>query len=109
MLVGFWGPAAWSFLMATAHGAGLMLWPVMLATCIGGGAVGDAGYFGVLGIPVTAVGVHTLAMVATTAIVAGLVHEWLRLAVLRRAWANVDVIWVWALVLTSGLLLANAS
>jgi hypothetical protein len=109
MLVGFWGLAAWSFLMATAHGAGLMLWPVMMATCIGGGAVGDAGYFGVLGITVTAVGVHTLAMVATTAIVAGLVHEWLGLAVLRRAWVNVDVIWVWALVLTSGLLLANAS
>jgi hypothetical protein len=89
MLVGFWGLAAWSFLMATAHGAGLMLWPVMMATCIGGGAVGDAGYFGVLGITVTAVGVHTLAMVATTAIVAGLVHEWLGLAVLRRAWVNV--------------------
>jgi hypothetical protein len=109
MLVGFWGLAAWSFLMATAHGAGLMLWPVMMATCIGGGAVGDAGYFGALGVTATAVGVHTLAMVATTAIVAGLVHEWLGLAVLRRAWINVDVIWVWALILTSGLLLANAS
>jgi hypothetical protein len=109
MLVRFWGLAAWSFLMATAHGAGLMLWPVMMATCIGGGTVDDAGYFGALGVTVTAVGVHTLAMVATTAIVAGLVHEWLGLAVLRRAWVNVDVIWVWALILTSGLLLANAS
>lgn len=107
MLVGFWGLVAWSFLMATAHGAGLMLWPAMMGTCIGGSS--GAGNPEVLGATLAAVGIHTLAMVVTTAVVAGLVHEWLGLAVLRRAWLNVDMLWVWALVMTSGLLLVNAS
>jgi hypothetical protein len=38
MQVGLWGLAAWSFLMATAHGAGLMLWPALMHACLSGGA-----------------------------------------------------------------------
>jgi len=42
MPVGLWGLAAWSFLMAAAHGAGLMLWPVLMQTCLSGG-IGETG------------------------------------------------------------------
>jgi len=45
-------------------------------------------------------------MVATTAVVAVIVFEWLGLALLRRAWVNVDLLWVLALLVTGGFLLA---
>ena len=104
MLVGFWGLAAWSFLMATAHGAGLMLWPALMEACLTGEA-GKATLNGPVAATLTGVGIHTLAMVATTVIVAGLVHEWLGVAVLRKAWLNVDMLWVWSLVATGMILL----
>jgi hypothetical protein len=47
MQVGLWGFTAWSFLMATAHGAGLMLWPALMQTCLSGGA-GETGQAGPL-------------------------------------------------------------
>jgi hypothetical protein len=46
-------------------------------------------------------------MLATTAIIAALIYEWLGLALLRRAWLNVDALWVAALATTGALLLAN--
>jgi hypothetical protein len=51
------------------------------------------------------VGIHTLAMVATTAVASALVYEWLGVALLRRAWLNVDLIWTLALAATGVLLL----
>ena len=51
------------------------------------------------------VGVHTLAMLATTAAIAALVYEWLGLAILRSAWLNIDLVWVAALIATGALLL----
>jgi hypothetical protein len=108
MLVGFWGLAAWSFLMATAHGAGLMLWPVLMQTCLPGS--GDTTiYSGAMVAALAGVGVHTLAMLATTVLAAILVHEWLGLAVLTRAWLNVDLLWVSALAVTGVLVLTGAS
>jgi hypothetical protein len=107
MQVGLLGLAAWSFLMATAHGAGLMLWPALMQTCFGGEAV-DVQSPGLLLAALGAVGIHTLAMLATMAVVALLVHEWLGLGVLRRAWLNVDLIWAGALAATGALLLATA-
>jgi hypothetical protein len=103
MQTGLWGLAAWSFLMATAHGAALMLWPALMPSCFPAGAgVNPAG-------PVAAtlsgVGIHTLAMLATTAVIAGLVYEWLGVGVLRRAWLNLDLLWTVALVATGTLLL----
>jgi hypothetical protein len=106
MQVGFAGLAVWSFLMATAHGAGLMLWPALMQMCATGG-IGDAGQHEVVGTTLTAVGVHTLAMLATTALVAVIVHEWLGLAFLRKAWLNVDVLWVAALAAIGLALLAG--
>jgi hypothetical protein len=103
MQSGLLGLAVWSFLMATAHGAGLMLWPALMPLCLPGGEAGSGG-------PVVAtlvgVGIHTLAMVATTAVVAAIVFEWLGLGLLRRAWVNVDLLWVLALLVTGGLLLS---
>ena len=104
MQAGLWGLAAWSFLMATAHGAGLMLWPALMPTCLPHMARAD-GLADATSAALAGVGLHTLAMIATTALVAGLVYEWLGLELLRRAWVNVDLIWLGALVATGALLL----
>jgi hypothetical protein len=104
MQVGLIGLAAWSFLMATAHGAGVMLWPALMPSCL----PADAASTG-LGAPVaaaaTGVAIHTLAMLATTALVASLVYEWVGLGMLRRAWVNVDGVWTLALAVTAVVLL----
>jgi hypothetical protein len=104
MQVGLWGLAAWSFLMATAHGAGLMLWPALMHTCLSGESA-ETGQAGFLGAALAGVGIHTVAMAATTTIIAGLIYEWLGLDLLRKAWLNLDVLWTIALVATGGLLL----
>ena len=103
MQTGLLGLGIWSFLMATAHGAGLMLWPVLMPLCLPG-AAGD-GLGGPVAAALTGVAIHTLAMVATTAVVATLVYEWLGVDLLRRAWLNLDLIWTVALVVTGALLL----
>jgi hypothetical protein len=90
--------------MATAHGAGVMLWPALMPLCLPGSA-GAAASGGPAAAAIVALGIHTAAMVATTAIAAGIVYEWLGLALLRRAWLNVDLIWTLALVATGLLLL----
>jgi hypothetical protein len=106
MQVGLWGLAAWSFLMAAAHGAGLMLWPALMETCLGGATAGAGGESPLVS-ALAGVGVHTLAMVATTAVVAVVVHEWLGVAILRNTWLNFDLIWVVALAATGALLIGN--
>jgi hypothetical protein len=108
MLAGFGGLAAWSFLMATAHGAGLMLWPALMPMCLPG-ETGAAGHAGPMAAVLAAVGVHTLAMAATATAVAAVVYEWLGVAVLKRAWLNVDTLWVLALAGTGLLVLAAGS
>jgi hypothetical protein len=104
MQVGLWGLAAWSFLMATAHGAGLMVWPALMHTCLSGG-VGETGQAGPVAATLAGVGIHTLAMAGTTAIMAVLIYEWVALDLLRRAWLNLDLLWTCALVATGGVLL----
>ena len=96
--------ALWSFLMATAHGAGLMLWPALMPLCLPAARARRPA------VPVASrrslgVGVHTLAMLAVTAAIAVAVYEWAGLEVLRRAWINVDAIWTLALIAAGGLLL----
>jgi hypothetical protein len=104
MQTGLLGLAVWSFLMATAHGAGLMLWPVLMPSCLPG-AMPDVGAGGPVAVVLAGVGVHTLAMLATTAAIAVVVYEWLGLDQLRRAWLNMDLVWVAALFATGALLL----
>src|SRR5262245_4523488 len=106
MKVGQWGLAAWSFLMATAHSAGLMLWPVLVASCVSTNS-NEAAFGTPFPTVLAGVGVHTLAMLLTTAFVAVLIYEWIGLSILRKAWLNVDLLWVFALLVTGGLLLAE--
>ncbi|SBT42547.1 hypothetical protein [Micromonospora auratinigra] len=91
----------WSFLMSSAHGAGLMLLPVLLAEpAVTAGphaghlAAAPAGALTGL----AAAGVHTVAMLAVALAVAVVVYEVLGVGVLRRAWFNVDRLWAGVLV-----------
>ena len=93
----------WSFLMATAHGAGLMLWPVLMPLCVA--AAAEPGGAGPLVTALIGIGVHTLAMLAVTTAMAVAVYEWIGLEILRRAWINVDLVWTWALVVAGVWLL----
>ena len=104
MQTGLWGLGLWSFLMATSHGAGLMLWPALMPSCVPGDTR-EAGFAGPLTSAVAGVGLHTLAMIATTALVAALIYEWLGVAPLRRAWLNIDLVWLASLVATGAFLL----
>ena len=105
MQVGFRDLAIWSFLMASAHGAGLMVLPFVMATTgVGGGeparrpcrAPGPA----CPSTRVLAVALHSAAYLAVTAAMAWVVYRWMGLAILRTAWFNLDWLWAGALVVT---------
>ena len=104
MQVGMLGLGAWSFLMATSHGAGLMLVPVLLPLCLAASPARELTAAGSLPIALAAVGVHTLALLATTGAIALAVYQWFGVAFLRRGWLNLDRLWTAALV-TTGLIL----
>lgn len=104
MTTGMAGLGLWSFLMATAHGAGLMLVPVLLPLCLAASPAAGLTAAGSVPVAFAAIGVHTLAMLATTGAAAALVYEWAGLGFLRRGWINLDLIWAGALVL-AGLIL----
>jgi hypothetical protein len=95
MQVGFRDLTIWSFLMASAHGAGLMVLPVMLAgphahhQMVAGASGG-----------VWATLFHTLGYFTVTAVAALLVYKKFGLAMLRRLWFNLDLIWAIALLVT---------
>jgi len=93
----------WSFLVATAHGAGLMLVPLYLGLCAPGETAGghlaaaelmarNAGL--ALGVAL----LHTGAMIASGGTVALAVHRWLGLRFLSRGWFNLDTVWALSLV-----------
>jgi hypothetical protein len=105
MKTGLAGLAAWSFLMSTAHGAGLMLWPVLMPLCnvAGPEPIGT----GPLETAAMGIALHALAMVTVTGAVAVTTYEWLGLEILRRAWINVDLIWTGALAAAGLLLLVS--
>jgi hypothetical protein len=105
MQVGFRDLTLWSFLMASAHGAGLMVVPVVLGNTIVEAHCRMAGQnqFSTSAGPVTAMlatGLHTLAYLAVTGLTAWVVYRKLGLALLRKAWFNFDMIWATALVAT---------
>ncbi len=103
----------WSFLMATAHGAGLMVAPVLLAqgapAATGHGAhLHHAGLVGTTeAAGLVATGVHTLGYLVVTGALALVVFEKLGLRRLTALWFNVDAAWAVALVVT-GVLCALA-
>lgn len=107
MRTGMAGLALWSFLMASAHGAGLMLLPVFMPMTHGSASHHthgiDAGSSVLLAL--AAVGLHTFAMLALTGITAIVVYEWVGVAILRRGWLNLDLLWTLALFVTGLILL----
>jgi hypothetical protein len=101
MRLTLWQLACWSFLMSSAHGAGLMLLPVLTngSVAVQGhshGLSGGAGNAVMAAVFVT--GVHTLAMFVVAGTIAVLVYEVVGLAILRRAWFNLDRVWAAALI-----------
>ena len=115
MMVGFKDLTIWSFLMASAHGAGLMVLPIVLGMSAAGTAhsthaTGHAMHAAQMSGSTTgalAVVIHTAGYLAVTGLVAWLVYEKLGLALLRKAWLNLDLIWCIALVATGCFVLIN--
>jgi hypothetical protein len=106
MQVGFRDLTIWSFLMASAHGAGLMLLPVLLgsSTVEAAGQMAGHHHTSAASSPLAALlatGVHTIAYLAVTGLIAWLVYSKLGVAVLRKAWINLNLVWAAALVVTS--------
>ncbi len=64
------GLALWSFMMSTAHGAGLMLVPALIPLCMGGAPAREITASGSLALALAVVGVHTAAMLAVTGVIA---------------------------------------
>ncbi|MBB3394009.1 hypothetical protein [Rhizobium sp. BK060] len=102
---GLAGLAFWSFLMATAHGAGLMVLPALMPLCLTESPLREIGGVGSAAMTIAAVGVHTLAMLAVTGLVALAVYRWVGLEILRSAWINVDLVWTLVLLGTGVALL----
>jgi hypothetical protein len=105
MQVGFRDLTVWSFLTASAHGAGLMVVPVLLRSNTVEAQGQMAGHHPIApaasplaGMLATAV--HTIAYLAVTGLFAWVVYRKLGLALLRKAWFNFDLIWAAALVAT---------
>jgi hypothetical protein len=104
MRVGFRDLTLWSFLTASAHGAGLMVLPVLFGLSAGEHAGHSAGTQS-LSSASLAVGIHTAGYLVVTALVAAIIYEKVGLAVLRKAWVTMDPVWAGALVLTGLLIL----
>jgi hypothetical protein len=105
MCTGLAGLAFWSFLMATAHGAGLMVLPALMPLCLTDSPLHEIGGVESAAMTIAAVGVHTLAMLAATSLVALAVYRWIGLEILRSAWINVDLVWTLVLLGTGAVLL----
>jgi hypothetical protein len=113
MRVGAKDLTIWSFLMASAHGAGLMVLPLVLSASSGAahstGHSDHAGHLLAAALPASqSVGlvatlVHTGAYLLVTGLIAVVVYEKLGLRLLRKAWINMNVIWAGALILTAVL------
>jgi len=105
MQVGFRDLTVWSFLMASAHGAGLMVVPVLLgsSTVEASGQMPGHNHIPPAATPLAgmlATGVHTIGYLAVTGLVAWVVYRKLGLALLRKAWFNFNLVWATALVAT---------
>jgi hypothetical protein len=103
MQVGFRDLMIWSFLMASAHGAGVMVLPFVMDESTDVAAAGlehahAAATSVVSGYPLfAALGIHTLTYLVVIAILAWIIYARVGLAILRTAWFNLD--WLWACVL----------
>jgi hypothetical protein len=106
MQVGFRDLTVWSFLMACAHGAGLMLLPVLLGmSAVGAGHESHISAFPSVKMQLVAVAIHTCGYLLLTGTIAWIVFSRLGVSVLRKAWLNLDFVWALALIATAGLTL----
>ncbi|MGA2426457.1 MAG: hypothetical protein ABSG07_20845 [Terriglobales bacterium] len=113
MQIGFRDLAIWSFLMASAHGAGFMLLPILLkmsalhAAADAGESAHHLHAFGFSGTGTASIAllVHTLGYLLVTGLIAFVVYKKLGLEVLRKTWVNLDLIWAVALIATAGFTL----
>ena len=114
MRVGARELATWSFLVASVHGAGLMVLPFVLGARPASTAmlhhhhdasVAIASAVGVDPLGITAPLMHTIGYLVVTAAIAVVVYEKVGLRILRRAWINVHVLWAASLI-AAGVLTA---
>lgn len=109
MRIGLKGLAGWSFLMSSAHGAGLMLIPLLLQVHASASA-GDSSLIAYTASVspwqgVAAATLHTVALLIVMAVVAVVVYERFGIAFLRKAWFNVDLLWTIALLVAAAVTL----
>jgi hypothetical protein len=111
MRVGFGDLTLWSFLMTSAHGAGLMLVPILVGWShdhSGHSHMMSSNGNPVLSGPlqrVAAVGVHSIGHLSVSLLIALVVYEKLGLSLLRSAWFNLDLLWTIALMICGVLIL----
>ena len=101
----------WSFAVAIAHGAGLMLVPIYLGLCQAadldkGHEVAGALINANVGMAVLVSVVHSVAMIVAGGFLAWLVYRYLGLKFVSRSWFNLDATWAFSLVLVGALSLA---
>ena len=101
----------WSFAVAIAHGAGLMLVPIYLGLCraadLGNGHEAAGALINAnLGMAVVVSAVHSLAMIAAGGFLAWLVYRHLGLKFVSRSWFNLNATWAFSLILVGALSLA---
>lgn len=107
--------ALWSFAIAIAHGAGLMLVPIYLGICSMRGMpdMGQTASGTVLtqnlGLALLVSSVHTLAMVAAGGVMAWIVYRYAGLQALSKTWINLDAFWAISLILVGGIALWSAT
>jgi hypothetical protein len=106
MQTGYFGLGVWSFLMANAHGAGLMLIPAVIPLCVAAAPAHQLTAGGSASIALAALGLHTAAMLGAIAMISIAVYKWVGLAFLRRGWINLDLLWTGALIACGIMLLA---
>jgi len=106
MQTGLGGLFLWSFLMAHAHGAALMLVPVVLPLCLAASPAHELTARGSTPIALAALALHTAAMLVAIGTISIVVYKWVGVAFLRRAWINLDLVWTIALVVCGIILLA---
>ena len=94
MRVGFRDLVVWSTLMASAHGAGLMVVPWILGA-------GPAAHGGSGSTELLATALHTGGYLAVTALAALTAYYWLGVSWLRTLWLNLDLVWGVALIATA--------
>jgi hypothetical protein len=107
MQVSFRDLTVWSFLMASAHGAGFMVLPFVMPTpaTLSAASHDHAGHIASAstnlgGLSAIAVSIHTVSYFTVMALIAWVVYRKLGLSLLRTAWVNMDWVWAGALVVT---------